>query len=152
MRHEETPFVSFDSGGFRALQEENAPRGAFPRAASGYLRRRAVERRAVERLAVVRLRAVFRPPLAPALRTDIARLAVVRFRAVERFAVERFAVERFAVERLAVRFRVAVVRERDVERLRALAGMVALISGSKAGVGSTPIEGVVGSSDDSLDI
>ena len=90
-------------------------------------------------------------------------MAVVRFRAVERFAVERFAVERlavvrfraverFAVERLAVRFRVAVVRERDVERLRALAGMVALISGSKAGVGSTPIEGVVGSSDDSLDI
>ena len=102
------------------------------------MRRRAVVRRAVERFAVVRLAVV---------RFAVVRLAVVRFRAVERFAVARF-----AVERLAVRFRVPVVRERDVERLRALAGMGALISGSKAGVGSTPIEGVVGSSDGSLDI
>ena len=71
------------------------------------------------------------------------RLAVVRFRAVARLAVERFAV---------VRFRVPVVRERDVERFRALAGIVALISGSTAGVGSTPIGLVVVSSDDSLDV
>ena len=87
----------------------------------------------------------------------VARLAVERF-AVERLAVDRFAVERFAVDRLAVerfavvRFRVPVVRERDVERFRALAGMVAVISGATAGVGSTPIGLVVVSSDDSLDV
>jgi len=39
-----------------------------------------------------------------------------------------------------------------VERLRALAGMVVLISGVTAGVGSTPNELVDVSSDDSLDV